>query len=202
MSSNPAQPSHEAAVGPEEWVERYGDGLFRFAKSRLHNISDAEELVQETFLTAIRAQRQFTGSGSQWKWLLSILSNKIVDTIRQRERKYAAAAARPTDGSCKFMFDANGAWRSELWPACPAPQVLELQELRQIVQRCLAQIPHLQASVFVLSVMNEMDHQVICRELEITPANLAVRLHRARLGIAKCVQKQWFKNDESSTRDE
>lgn len=202
MSSNPAQPSHQSAVGPEEWVERYGDGLFRFAKSRLHNISDAEEVVQETFLTAIRAQRQFAGRGSQWKWLLSILSNKIVDTIRQRERKCSAVAPSPVDDCCKFMFNDNGGWRSELWPACPAPQFLELQELRQIVKRCLAQISHLQASVFVLSVMQEMDHQVICHELDITPANLAVRLHRARLGIAKCVHKQWFNTDESGTRDE
>lgn len=202
MSSNPAQPSHESAVGPEEWVERYGDGLFRFAKSRLRNISDAEEVVQETFLTAIRAQQQFAGRGSQWKWLLSILSNKIVDTIRQREQKYAAVAAYSADESCKSMFDDNGRWKSNLWSACPALKVLELQELRQIIKRCLAQIPHLQASVFVLSVMDEMDHRLICRELKITPANLAVRLHRARLGIAKCVQSQWFKSDESSARDE
>src|SRR5690606_25798938 len=116
--------------------------------------------------------QQFAGSGSQWKWLLSILNNKIVDTIRKRARKCAAAAEHASFDFEKFMFDADGRWKSELWPACPAPQFLELQELRQIVKRCLAQIPHLQASVFVLSVMNEMDHQVICRELEITPANL------------------------------
>ncbi len=202
MSSNPARPNPDAAVGPEAWVELYGDGLFRFAKSRLHNASDAEEIVQETFLTAIRAQQQFVGSGSQWKWLLSILNHKIVDVIRERERKQAVATTCQPDDSTQFMFDDDGRWKPELWPACPDVPGLELQELRQIVKRCLAQIPRSQASAFVLSVMNEMDHPAICRELEITPENLAVRLHRARLGIAKCVQAHWFQSDEVSPLDE
>lgn len=202
MSSTPARPNPEAAVGPEQWVERYGDGLFRFAKSRLHCISDAEEMVQETFLAALRAQKQFAGSGSQWKWLLSILNHKIVDTIRQRERKNTAATANRSSDSTKLMFDDEGTWKSQLWAACPAQEILELEELRQIVKHCLAQIPDLQASVFVLSVMYEMDHKSICRELEITPENLAVRLHRARLGIAKCVHSHWFQSEETGPRDE
>ncbi len=199
MSSNPARSDYEPAVGPEKWVERYADGLFRYARSRVHSDADAEEIVQETFLSAIRHQQQFAGKGSQWKWLLSILNRKIVDAIRRRERQPPVTSALQSSDLTHLMFDANGRWRPESWPDHPAPPVIELQELSQIVQRCLAKIPHQQASAFVLSVMHEMDPQAICQELNITPANLAVRLHRARLGIAKCVRSKWLASNETST---
>jgi RNA polymerase sigma-70 factor (TIGR02943 family) len=202
MSIESTSTNQESAVGPEQWVERYGDVLYRFAKKRLRTASEAEEAVQETFLAAIGAQNQFTGSGTQLSWLRSILHNKIMDTMRQRERCSALESpdfvADPTD----LLFDARGAWKPGLWPACPGQQVLEMQELWQIVKQCLAQIPPLQADVFVLSVMEEMDAESICRKLNITLSNMGVRLHRARLGLAKCVSAKWFQTEEASQADE
>ena len=69
------------------------------------------------------------------------------------------------------------------------------------MQHCLSHLPPGQADVFVLSVMEEMDSDEICRELEITSANLWTRLHRARLGLAKCVGSRWFTDGEGPNHD-
>jgi DNA-directed RNA polymerase specialized sigma24 family protein len=45
----------QATLSPESWVDQYGDMLFQFAYSRVGKADVAEELVQETFLAAIRA---------------------------------------------------------------------------------------------------------------------------------------------------
>ena len=66
-----------------------------------------------------------------------------------------------------------------------------MSELSEVVQECLKDIPKGQADVFVLSVMEEMDSDSICEQLSITPSNMWVRMHRARLGLAKCVSAKW-----------
>lgn len=202
MSNESAQAKLDTVVGPEEWVERYGDCLFQFARKRLHATIDAEEAVQETFLAAIRAQAQFTGSGSQRSWLLGILRNKIMDVMRQRERNSALESPYFAADPTMLLFDAQGRWKPDVWSTCPGEQVLKLQELRQIVMQCLTQIPSIYANVFVLSVMDEMDAEAICRELNITPSNVGVRLHRARLGLANCVRNKWFPPEELSDEDD
>lgn len=197
MSIESTQSKLDTAVGPEEWVERYGDCLYQFAKRRLRATSDAEEAVQETFLSAIRAQSQFSGSGSQRSWLIGILRNKIMDVMRQREKHDDLTARELADDPSMLLFDSQGRWRPGVWSTCPGEQTLKLQELWQIVKQCLAQLPPHYANVFVLSVIDEMDAESICRELNITLTNVGVRLHRARLGIANCVRNRWFPPDES-----
>ncbi len=68
---------------------------------------------------------------------------------------------------------------------------VEAGEIWQIVRDCLAALPAAQADTFVLSVMEQMEPEQICQELGITLKNLWVRLHRARLGLAKCVSAKW-----------
>lgn len=197
MSINSAQANREPVVGPENWVEVYGDSLYRYAKKRLQRDNDAEEAVQETFLAAIRAQQQFTGAGSQEGWLLSILRNKIVDIMRLRERHALVHVAAPVNDPTRLLFDVHGTWRPGTWADETAPQAFQLQELWQIVKICLGQIPRLQADVFILNVLQEMDVDSICHELKISPSNLRVRMHRARLSLADCVRGKWYESGES-----
>ena len=48
-------------IDPHAWVELYGDYLFNFAVGQVRNVSEAEDLVQETFLAALKAQNRFIG---------------------------------------------------------------------------------------------------------------------------------------------
>ncbi len=185
----------DQTVEPEFWVDQYGDYLYRYAYSRLRDTNSAEEVVQETFLAGIRNQTQFAGRGSQRGWLLGILKRKIIDFVRRRNKHDRASGFDDPDPSVQ-LFDENGNWRKDILPASEGERAIESRELWDVVQDCLSFLPSGQADVFVLSVMEEMDSQQICKELNITPSNLWVRLHRARLGLAKCVGARWFSDEK------
>jgi DNA-directed RNA polymerase specialized sigma24 family protein len=67
------QMSVDAMTNPEEWVDRHGDGLYRYALLRLRSPDLAADVVQETFLEAIRARSSSAGSSSERAWLVGIL---------------------------------------------------------------------------------------------------------------------------------
>ena len=68
-----------AALEPETWVDQHGDSLFRFAVLRVRDPEAASDLVQETFLEALRARDTYSGRSSVRTWLVAILKHKIVD---------------------------------------------------------------------------------------------------------------------------
>ena len=75
---------------PEIWVDKYGDFLYRYALLRIKDPATAEDLVQETFLAALKARRAFKGRSSARTWLIAILKHKIVDHIRKRVREQSS----------------------------------------------------------------------------------------------------------------
>src|SRR5215475_7654938 len=72
---------------PERWVEEHGDYLFRYALSRLRDPAKAEDMVQETFLAALKGAKHFQGRSSEKSWLVGILKNKICDSYRKASRE-------------------------------------------------------------------------------------------------------------------
>ena len=184
-------------VNPDIWVDEYGDYLFRYAKSRLRDSNAAEEVVQETFLAGVRYSDQFAGLGSERGWLMGILKRKIVDHIRARAKYQSEMPYEDEYDPSEQLFDANGNWKSGAikWSASPDTKI-EMEELQLVVRECLGTLPESQAAVFVLSVMEELDSDDICRELDITPANMWVRMHRARAGLANCVGAKWHVAEE------
>jgi len=181
-----------ADVNPSTWVDEYGDYLFRYANSRLRDTNAAEEVVQETFLAGVRYSEQFAGTGSERGWLMGILKRKIIDYVRSRTKHSKATPYEDEHDPSAQMFDAMGKWKPGVirWANSPSQQI-ELDELHTIVSDCLKSLPKGQADVFVLSVMEEMGSDEICSELGITPSNMWVRMHRARLGLASCVSSKW-----------
>lgn len=184
-------------ANPENWVDRYGDQLYGYAVSRLRDANAAEEVVQETFLAGVRHSDQFEGRGSEIGWLMGILKRKIVDYVRIRAKNNKATAYEDEHDPSAQMFDALGNWKAGVLNWSPAPgQQIEMDELRRIVLDCLKTLPPGQADVFVLNVMEEMETDEICRELDISPSNLWVRMHRARLSLARCVGAKWHVDEE------
>ena len=68
-------------LDPEKWISEYGDFLYSFARSRVADQETAEDLVQETLLSAWRSKDRFEGRSSERTWLVSILRNKIIKRI-------------------------------------------------------------------------------------------------------------------------
>lgn len=190
--------SHKTSIDVATWVADYGDDLYRYALLQLRDQHAAEEVVQEAFLGALKSRESYSGRGTVRAWLLSILRNKIVDFIRTRAR-YAHEHGRPGPGDAsKLSFDENGVWRVEAVDWRLPDQMMEDREMWAMLHQCLKELPTGQADVFVLSVMHDMTSEEICRQLDIKPSNLWVRLHRARLALAQCMGKNWFNEAEEA----
>ena len=63
----------EYTLDPQHWVERYGDYLFNYAAGRVSDRERAEDLVQETFLAALKGRERYRGDSTERTWLTSIL---------------------------------------------------------------------------------------------------------------------------------
>ena len=178
-----------SGVDPAEWVDRYGDTLFRFALSRLRNADSAEEVVQDTFVAALRARDQYSGEGPEGAWLLGICKRKIVDFIRRRNRPDAAAGGELGSEPSTDCFDAKGNWRFDPRSMGRRPEAaLEREEFWQAFRGCLKGLPQRQADVFTLREIEETSSDEICKELGITASNLWVLMHRARLQLTRCMK--------------
>ena len=180
---------------PAEWVDRHGDTLYRFALARLRDADSAEEVVQETFLAALRARDQYAGRGEEGAWLLGICKRKIVDLVRRRNWLDAPSGSESSDDISEGFFDPKGNWRFDPRFMKGRPEAaLEREEFWQAVRGCLKGLPRRQADVFTLREIEETASDEICKELGITASNLWVLLHRARLQLTRCLKlrlEQW-----------
>src|SRR5689334_2841427 len=76
-----------SALDPGRWVEAHGDCLYRYALVRVRKPEIAEDLVQETFLSAVRNLERFAGHSSVRSWLCGILKHKLGDHFRKLGRE-------------------------------------------------------------------------------------------------------------------
>jgi RNA polymerase sigma-70 factor (ECF subfamily) len=164
---------------PVDWVDQHGDYLYRYALGQLRDKTDAEDLVQETFLAALEARARFHGQSSERTWLVSILRHKICDHFRRRYREPAAPAPSPTDGSDRF--DQTMLWVHEVAAECVLPsRRLDLKDFRQSLETALHALPPRIAQAFTMYEMEECPSAEVCRHLDISEANLWTMVHRAR----------------------
>jgi len=189
------------ASDPSTWVERYGDLLFRFAVVRVHRREIAEDLVQETLLAGYRDRARFAGNSSEQTWLVGILKHKIADHFRQISVEPTTSLAEGGVDAAEAQFDRQGDWRGAgaNWPRNPEASVSN-NELREIVGRCLSELPPGLAAVFTLREIDGMSSDQVCKILGISATNLWVRLHRARLRLKQSLEVHWFGRSDRSER--
>jgi len=181
-------------LAPELWVERYGAELYGFALRRVHTADCSEELVQETLLSALSALDSYRGEASERTWLFVILRRKIIDHYR-REARSPLVPLGEADEETQYFYSENGHWREEQYPRAwnmPADDVLAQQELSEALQLCQEKLPARHGAVFTMRFVDELSAEEICQELGLTPSNYWVLVHRAKLHLRKCLEKNWF----------
>lgn len=179
---------------PAQWPDRYGDELYRFALSRVSDPDVAEELVQETFLSALDGLATFRGDASERTWLFVILRRKIIDHYRRQARATYVGLdeigdAGPTESD--YFIAENGHWTGVQAPASwlNADAALEQQELGDALQRCQERLSPQQGAVFAMRFVEELSAEEICQELGLSSANYWVIVHRAKLQLRRCLEK-------------
>jgi RNA polymerase sigma-70 factor (ECF subfamily) len=189
------------ALEPETWVDLHGDSLFRFAALRVHDPETASDLVQETFLEALRARETFSGRSSVRTWLVAILKYKIADRLRKLGRERRVHRGEAFEDETGGMFDRHGRWRTPPldWGADPL-QESERREFWEVVGQCLSKLPPHLAAAFLDRELEGLSREAICRDVNISPENLSVRLYRARLLLRRCLEVHWFHGQAASSK--
>lgn len=176
-------------TNPENWIKNYGDILYKYALSRLGKEELAEEVVQETFVNAFCALDTFSGAASERTWLFAILKRNIWNCVDRRWKGRRQISLSEEANPENILFGDSGQWRANAFRQIP--QIIENEAFWETIRDCLASLPSNLADVFMLSVLEEINSEEICKVLEISASNLWVRLHRARLGLAKCLSEKW-----------
>lgn len=186
----------EVGLRPEQWIDEHADFLYRYALTRVRDHSLAEDMVQETFLAAIKSAARFKEGLSERAWLVGILKHKIVDHIRKASRETVVDQQEVLELEKSKLFQWSGipTMRPEKWHFNPR-KVFEQKEFWAAFQDCLLRLKPREHTAFVLRELEDQDTETICKELDITANHLWVMLHRARNGLKACLETKWLKRN-------
>ena len=199
----PAPPSPARLSDPERWVEEHGDYLFKFALARLRDVTKAEDVVQETFLAALKGGQSFAGRSAEKSWLVGILKHKIMDYFRKagRETSFTDLEFYSDEESDRFIPDGlfKGGWIHDAgrdlgpmeWSSDPGAS-LDSQAFWKAYHDCSSKMPKNVAAVFTMREVDGVESKEICTLLDISENNLWVMLHRARMALRRCLETNWF----------
>lgn len=148
------------------WVDEHGDCLYRYALARVRKPEVAEDLVQETFLAAVRGYEKFGGRSSVRSWLCGILKHKIVDHYRKAGRETFFTDLEFFSDECSEKFVPVGFWKHEEgpkeWTPDPA-EVMERGEFWKTMNDCLSKMPQRVAAVFTMHEMDDVPSRETAR---------------------------------------
>lgn len=180
-----------------ELVDEHGDYLYRYAMSRLHDQAAAEDVVQETFLSALQSGADFAARSSVRTWLTGILKHKVIDHFRRASR-HVTFDFSVDDTSESTYFGGDGHWRADKSPSLwheTSESLLESREFMTVLEQCVAALPQNLSIVFTLREIEGLDSKEICRILNISYDNFCVIMHRARLRLRELLGHTWFSNE-------
>jgi len=187
----PAQDSRFAEI------ESHRPYLLRYALAQLRDGALAEEAVQEALVAALEGIGSFGGRSSLRTWLTSILRFKVIDLQRRAvaERAHVAfdeGTEGDDEGWLEELFDAGGHWRAPPQAWSNPEAALEQRRFWEAFERCLDRLPGAGSRVFFQREVLGAETEAICKDEGITPSNCWVILHRARLQLRTCLEKNWF----------
>lgn len=176
-------------------VREHGDVLYRFALARVNNPEYAEDLVQDTFLAALKSIEKFRGDAHIRTYLIGILKNKIFDHYKRSNREETYEASEGVQES--DFFTTGGRWKQNCAPhdwlaGDNDPAALyERGEFLEILKACLDGLAPRAARVFVLREVESVGGKEVCEMLNLSESNVGVILHRTRLQLQQCIGSQW-----------
>lgn len=167
-------------------VRDHARPLYRAARGMGFSDGEAEDLVQEVFITFLETLDRFEGRSQVRTWLFGILHNKV----RERRREmYREEQNDPIDEVFESRFDAEGKW---MRPPEDLDRLMESKEIERAIQECMEGLPGAQREVFVMREIEQLETAEVCKVLGVTVTNMSVLMHRARNRLRECIEgKGW-----------
>ena len=145
---------------------------------------EAEDLVQEVFLTFLETLDRFEGRSRTRTWLFGILHRKALERRRSQSRE---RQKDPIDEVMESRFDSRGNW---VRPPVDLQRLIESRELGEAIKDCMGDLTVPQREVFVLRDMQDLESEEICKILGVTRTNMFVLIYRARGRLRECLEKK------------
>lgn len=174
----------------QELVERYQGKLYNFGLKMCGDSHDSEDMVQDTFLNVFRYLKDFRYETKFRNWLYRIATSTCIK--RRRKSKYAPER----ELSLEEFLPQDEADISETvprWAAQPLDQVLN-EELHRRLKAAILDLPDKYRLVLVLRDVEGFSTAETAEIMNLSSANVKVRLHRARLSLREDL-KGYFSNE-------
>lgn len=179
-----ARHRHEQAI--RTLIQRHNQRLFRAARAILRSDSDAEDVVQASYVKAFTHLDGFRGDAAFSTWLTRIALNEALGRARAR---------RPTVGiehiEMQQVQASGGA--VVLFPMAPAadPEAeMSRQEIRTLLERVVDELPAPFRAVFVLRDVEGLSVEETASHLDVKPETVRTRLYRARRLLRTAIEQQ------------
>ncbi len=158
-------------------VERYSETIYNLALRMMNDPLEAEDVLQETFISAFRAMNRFEGRSRLSTWLYRIAYNAALMRLRRRTPALVSldepAITEEGETLPRQLVD---------WSAVPE-EVLLRHETQEVLREAVARLPAGLRAVFTLRDIEGRSTAETATVLDLTETNVKVRLHRARLAL-------------------
>jgi RNA polymerase sigma-70 factor (ECF subfamily) len=171
----------EAAV--RTLIRQNNQRLFRLARSIMRDDSEAEDVVQESYVRGFTRLDEFRGESALGTWLTRIVINEAYGRLRRRR----------VTASWESVEAVHGV-QAQIIPF-PSPQpdperTMAQHEINQILERAIDALPEPFRIVLVARLVEEMSIEETAELLDLRPATVKTRLHRARLLLRDDLERQ------------
>jgi RNA polymerase sigma-70 factor (ECF subfamily) len=167
----------------ETLMERYASRVYRLAYGITKNEADAEEVVQDVFLSVFRKIESFEGRAGLWTWMYRVTVNA---SLIKRRGKRAQVEVHLEDHLPTFLEDGHRAGDRAMlladWSATPEEELLS-GETRALVWRAIDRLPDHHKLVLLLRDMEELSNEEVAEVVGESVACVKSRLHRARMAL-------------------
>lgn len=149
----------------------------------------ADEVVQDAWISAIKALPKFEGRSSLKTWLLHIVSNGAKSRVRRENRMISLDDGWQTMSSDKF--DNTGHRLDDVlsWEEATPEALLANEQLQAAIEITFQQLPPLQRAAITMYDMEGIKIEEVCNILDISASNARVLLHRGRTSLHQCIEK-------------
>ena len=163
----------------DELVNRYANKIYGLALRIIHNPSDAEEVVQDVFLTILKKLDRFREESKFSTWLYRIAANESYMLLRVQKRRYE----NETNLGNYASYDESGALKGiqlKDWSDRPDDTLLN-REGMEIIEKALSELPEHSRIVFHLRDIDGFSNKEVAEILGLSIPAIKSRIHRARL---------------------
>lgn len=169
--------------------------LLRHARFALHDDGLAEDLVQDTLIAVIEQHGTRRGDASLLTWATAILKNKVADWYRSPGRRrmvYVGHDDEGEDTAIDALYTAAGSYADPVPPWQQPENRVEQQQMMGVLERCVSCLPRQAGRVFMMREWLGFETPEICQRLGVSAENCRTILHRARMSLRECMQRDWM----------